>query len=160
IRFEYSKETSVWRADGSSPLLKRAMVGSESSSATQGSSTFSVAGRKRAPTKQCALAWVSGIKASASPGRALRMIRLNMGLSIDGTGMDAERRPRRRAISRGSWRSSRLLRRMRDGARNEPRVDRRWRLRRNHDVGVNERSRLGQQRMACRRAELALIDFA
>src|SRR5690242_5453914 len=30
------------------------MVGSDSSSATHGSSTFKVAGRKRAPTKQCA----------------------------------------------------------------------------------------------------------
>ena len=41
---------------GSSPFLKLAIVGRDNSSATQGSSTFSVAGKKRLPTMQCALA--------------------------------------------------------------------------------------------------------
>src|SRR5713226_5233075 len=52
IRLEYSAEISICLADGSSPFLKLDTVGSESSSATQGSSTLSVAGRKRPPTKQ------------------------------------------------------------------------------------------------------------
>jgi len=41
-------------------------VGSDSSSATQGSSTLSVAGRKRAPTKQCADALAGSRKATAA----------------------------------------------------------------------------------------------
>src|SRR5712675_84297 len=54
MRLEYSTETSSWRAGGSSPVLNPDTVGSDSSSATQGSSTPSVAGKKRPPTKQCA----------------------------------------------------------------------------------------------------------
>src|SRR3954453_2607970 len=54
MRLEYSTETSSWRAGGSSPFLNPDTVGSDSSSATQGSSTPSVAGKKRPPTKQCA----------------------------------------------------------------------------------------------------------
>src|SRR5579859_5167472 len=56
IRLEYSPETSVSSADGTSPVLNRENVGMDSSSATQGSSTASVAGKNRPPTKQCASA--------------------------------------------------------------------------------------------------------
>src|SRR5258708_38616427 len=45
IRFENSPEMSVSRAEGSSPFLKRATVGIDNSSATQGSSTARVAGK-------------------------------------------------------------------------------------------------------------------
>src|SRR5450631_1000535 len=64
MRLEYSADMSTWLADGSSPVPKAVTVGSDSSSATQGSSVVSVAGRKRAPTKQCAKA--AGAKADAA----------------------------------------------------------------------------------------------
>ncbi len=54
MRFEMSSAKSVSRVAGSSPLagvLKYEMVGSDSSSATKGSSVASVAGKKRFPTK-------------------------------------------------------------------------------------------------------------
>src|SRR4029079_16533248 len=53
---EYSPEMSSSSAEGWSPFLKPAMVGSDNSSFTQGSSTIKVAGKKRLPTMQCALA--------------------------------------------------------------------------------------------------------
>src|ERR1700694_5542983 len=56
IRLAKSTEISVSRAEGSSPFLKTAIVGSDISSATQGSSVASVAGKNRAPTKQWARA--------------------------------------------------------------------------------------------------------
>jgi hypothetical protein len=58
IVLEYSPEMSSSRAEGSSPFLKPAIVGIDNSSATQGSSTLSVAGKKRLPTMQWALAGV------------------------------------------------------------------------------------------------------
>src|SRR5712664_3485012 len=64
MRLEYSADMSTWLADGSSPVPKAVTVGSDSSSATQGSSVVSVAGRNRAPTKQCAKA--SGANADAT----------------------------------------------------------------------------------------------
>src|SRR5271165_5802399 len=59
MRFESSAETSHSVAGGTSPVFDHDTVGSDNSSATQGSSTASVAGRKRAPTKQCAAACVN-----------------------------------------------------------------------------------------------------
>src|SRR5947207_1319516 len=56
MRFEYSPETSSSLAEGSSPFLKIDTVGSGISSATHGPSIASVAGKNRAPTKQCASA--------------------------------------------------------------------------------------------------------
>src|SRR6516225_679847 len=56
MRFDSSTETSHWVAGGTSPAFDQATVGSDISSATQGSSVASVAGRKRGPTKQCAKA--------------------------------------------------------------------------------------------------------
>jgi hypothetical protein len=41
---------------GISPVLKLEIVGNDNSSATQGSSTVRVAGKKRLPAKQCAAA--------------------------------------------------------------------------------------------------------
>src|ERR1700730_2012686 len=85
IRFEYSAEMSVSLAEGSSPFLKRDTVGIESSSATHGSSTPSVAGKKRPPTKQWARAPEMGTdvmklaSASVSPTRAARIVRVDMG---------------------------------------------------------------------------------
>src|SRR5579871_4582013 len=58
IRLEKSNETSNCEAGGTSAVLDQATVGSDISSATQGSSVASVAGRKRAPTKQWARALV------------------------------------------------------------------------------------------------------
>src|ERR1700726_1673855 len=81
MRLEKSPATSFSRPAGLA--LLNSTVGSDISSATQGSSTVSVAGRKRAPTKQCASASPSGTSASASPGRAAHMIRLNMAYSAD-----------------------------------------------------------------------------
>jgi hypothetical protein len=52
IRLEYSPDMLSCRAEGSSPFLNADTVGSESSSAMQGSSLFKVAGMKRPPTKQ------------------------------------------------------------------------------------------------------------
>ena len=54
MRFENSADTSHSVAGGVSAVFDHWMVGSDSSSATQGSSMASVAGRKRAPTKQWA----------------------------------------------------------------------------------------------------------
>src|SRR5579863_8428783 len=56
IRLEKSIPTSNCEAGGESAVLDHATVGIDISSATQGSSVASVAGRKRAPTKQCASA--------------------------------------------------------------------------------------------------------
>ena len=56
MRFEISPEISSSLAGGTSPVFDQATVGSDISSATHGSSVASVAGKKRAPTKQWALA--------------------------------------------------------------------------------------------------------
>src|SRR6516165_5446464 len=56
IRFDSSAEMSHSVAAGTSPVFDQATVGKDISSATQGSSVASVAGKKRAPTKQCAKA--------------------------------------------------------------------------------------------------------
>src|SRR5581483_9191107 len=58
IRLAKSNETSNCEAGGTSAVLDQATVGMDISSATQGSSVASVAGRKRAPTKQWARASV------------------------------------------------------------------------------------------------------
>src|SRR5262249_24235019 len=52
MRLEYSAAMSSSAA--LSPFLNREIVGSDNSSATQGSSMLSVAGKNRLPTKQCA----------------------------------------------------------------------------------------------------------
>ena len=59
MRFEKSADISHSVAGGTSPVLNHATVGKDISSATQGSSVASVAGKKRAPTKQCASAWAA-----------------------------------------------------------------------------------------------------
>src|SRR6516164_8366266 len=56
IRFDSSAEMSHSLAAGTSPVFDQATVGKDISSATQGSSVASVAGKKRGPTKQCARA--------------------------------------------------------------------------------------------------------
>jgi hypothetical protein len=56
MRFDSSTETSHSVAAGTSPVFDQATVGKDISSATQGSSVASVAGKKRGPTKQCAKA--------------------------------------------------------------------------------------------------------
>src|SRR6516162_4582412 len=57
MRLEMSAEMSHSVAAGTSPVFDHATVGKDISSATQGSSVTIVAGKKRAPTKQCASAW-------------------------------------------------------------------------------------------------------
>src|SRR5580704_6596493 len=56
MRFESSAEMSHSLAAGWSPVWNQSTVGNDSSSATQGSSMASVAGKNRAPTKQWAKA--------------------------------------------------------------------------------------------------------
>ena len=56
MRFDNSTETSHSVAAGTSPVFDQATVGKDISSATQGSSVASVAGKNRGPTKQCAKA--------------------------------------------------------------------------------------------------------
>ncbi len=51
IRLEVSPDMSVWITDGSPPVFRRETVGSDNSSATNGSSTTMVAGKKRLPAK-------------------------------------------------------------------------------------------------------------
>src|SRR5215472_3582283 len=56
IRFDSSAEMSHSVAAGTSPVFDHCTVGSDSSSATQGSSVAKVAVKNRGPTKQCARA--------------------------------------------------------------------------------------------------------
>ena len=51
MRLENSADRSTWLFDGTSLVPKAATVGSDNTSATQGSSMVSAAGRNRAPTK-------------------------------------------------------------------------------------------------------------
>src|SRR6186997_3316090 len=68
MRFEISPEISSSLAGGTSPVFDQATVGSDISSATHGSSVASVAGKKRAPTKQWADAEETGSKAAKNAG--------------------------------------------------------------------------------------------
>ena len=81
IRFEYSPETSRCFTDGSSLVLNHATVGSDSSSATPGSSMASVAGNIRLPTISWARAAVSKMSTVAAPDRAVHSERVNRGNS-------------------------------------------------------------------------------
>src|SRR5215831_1733608 len=56
MRLAKSTEMSHSVAAGTSPVFDHWTVGNDSSSATHGSSVASVAGKKRAPAKQCASA--------------------------------------------------------------------------------------------------------
>src|SRR5713101_1497335 len=86
MRFATSTEISTSRAEGSSPFLKIAMVGSDISSATQGSSVASVAGKNRPPTKQWA-------RASEAPSQ-----------SVAAAAMLCNAMPQTRALRpRGGW---------------------------------------------------------
>ena len=64
MRFEISPEISSSFAGGTSPVFDQATVGSDISSATQGSSVAKVAGKIGALTKQWAEAWETGSKAN------------------------------------------------------------------------------------------------
>src|SRR5579863_10681184 len=66
MRFDSSAETSHSVAGGTSPVFDHDTVGSDISSATQGSSTASVAGKNRAPTKQWAKAAEKGRQTNTS----------------------------------------------------------------------------------------------
>src|SRR5262249_49335936 len=110
MRLENSPDMSVWRADGSSPFLKREMVGSDSSSATQGASLLRVAGRKRAPTKQCAEAPVdrpdskaSARAAGAAWRRDMRDIVISSWLRVFEEPAEAGCRITRRAEVLANW---------------------------------------------------------
>ena len=84
MRFENSVEMSTSLADGSSPFIIQETVGSDSSSATHGSSTVSVAGKKRAPTKQWAEACEIGTAAATASAAARKMERDMMELPDTG----------------------------------------------------------------------------
>src|ERR1700676_1621203 len=81
IRLENSPEISRCLNDGSSPVLKLATVGSESSSLTPGSSIPSGAGKKRLPTISWAPLPLRGKSAIASPERPARQKRIDMRIS-------------------------------------------------------------------------------
>src|SRR5712672_4841017 len=81
IRLEYSTETSSWRVGGSSPVLNPDTVGNDSSSATQGSSVPSVAGKKRPPTKQCANAPLADMMTPSAMGTAASIKDLRMDMT-------------------------------------------------------------------------------
>src|SRR5450631_3641196 len=84
MRLEYSAEMSTWLDDGSSPVPKAVTVGSDSSSATQGSSIVSVAGRNLAPTKQCAKASGANADATMTDSAARLAARIDdMEISLD-----------------------------------------------------------------------------
>src|ERR1700730_14363086 len=72
MRLAISAETSHSLAGGTSPVRDQEMDGSDISSAPQGSSVASVAGKKRAPTKQWATASVQGSAANASASAKAR----------------------------------------------------------------------------------------
>src|SRR6516164_11571920 len=72
MRFDNSTEISRSVAAGTSPVFDHATVGNDISSATQGSSVASVAGKNRAPTKQCAKAWLTGNKINNSASASAR----------------------------------------------------------------------------------------
>jgi hypothetical protein len=78
MRLEYSPDMSSCLADGSSPFLNDDTVGKASSSATQGSSILSVAGKKRAPARQCACAVPPDKASEAAQAKARRKCKLNM----------------------------------------------------------------------------------
>ena len=86
MRFEISPEISSSFAGGTSLVFDQATVGSDISSATQGSSVVSVAGKKPAPTKQCAkaLGENSKLKNNASASAHEHLTRQNMSFSIGG----------------------------------------------------------------------------
>src|ERR1039457_563519 len=66
MRLEISTDTSHSVAGGISPVFDQATVGSDISSATQGSSIASVAGKNLGPTKQWAKALEKGRKTNKS----------------------------------------------------------------------------------------------
>ena len=72
MRLEISAETSHSVAGGTSAVRDHDTVGSDNSSATHGSSTASVAGKKRAPTKQWANASVKGSAENSSASAKAR----------------------------------------------------------------------------------------
>src|SRR4051812_29249418 len=74
MRFENSPEISSWRFAGRSPVLKLEMVGKDNSSATQGSSTVRVAGKKCAPAKQWAAAGDAPYRVKARVVSAAAMV--------------------------------------------------------------------------------------
>ena len=69
MRLSNSAEMSHWLPDGTVPVLNQSTVGSDISSATQGSSITSVAGKKRGPTKQWADACENGNNANRNDQR-------------------------------------------------------------------------------------------
>src|SRR5580704_12709790 len=72
MRLEKSAPTPHSVAGGISAVRDQEIVGSDISSATHGSSVTRVAGRKRAPTKQWANAWVKGSVANNSASAQAR----------------------------------------------------------------------------------------
>src|SRR6516164_9231490 len=84
MRLEKSTEISHSVAAGTSPVFDHATVGNDISSATQGSSVASVAGKKRGPTKQCAKASAaeSAIKRSANANAREQLEERSMKTSI------------------------------------------------------------------------------
>src|ERR1700674_388058 len=78
IRLENSPDMSSCLAERSSPVLNDDRVGKASSSATQGSSIVRVAGRKRAPAKQCARAAPPPSRSNAAHANAARKCKLNI----------------------------------------------------------------------------------
>src|ERR1700674_4344993 len=72
MRLERSPEMATAVAGGMSPVFDQLTVGSDISSATQGSSVASVAGKSRAPTKQWAEALEKDSRTNKRPGANAR----------------------------------------------------------------------------------------
>ena len=72
MRLDISADRFHSVSGGTSPVFDQPTVGSDNSSATQGSSIASVAGKKRAPTKQCAETLDKDSKKNATPSANAR----------------------------------------------------------------------------------------
>src|SRR5271155_6008613 len=72
MRLEISPEMFHSDAGGASPVFDQPTVGSDISSATHGSSIARVAGKNRAPTKQCAETLENDNKTNRRPSASAR----------------------------------------------------------------------------------------
>ena len=103
MRLEMSPEMSNWVAEGTSAVFDQATVGSDISSATQGSSVANVAGKNRAPTKQWAKASEKDSRKRGRPKRKRARVPRKAGheeLSVSGVATMAVARTGPRAVTR------------------------------------------------------------
>src|ERR1700685_765344 len=108
MRLSNSAEMSTWLPGGIPGVGNQSTVGSDISSATHGSSITSVAGKNRAPTKQCAKALDGGSQTNKSPiaNTHVCIIKRDMAnfLAVEVAAVDAAR-----AVAAGPVRRSLLV---------------------------------------------------